>query len=339
MKGWPMKRSSATLATVFLCGVFAWPVLGFSEETSASTKPPAAEAALPPLGKPVSPAPNVPPVLDETALLAKLRSGVEADSMVAARKLAEVKTPAAFSALFDALSVGVSPKVAAVAIASLSAHLRPESLPVLELYAHHRNPELRKRALQGLSAFVLVPETAEPASAAAVKPDKKGQKVQKTQKTGAVPHEELAPRIVPHLIAALGDASSDVRGTAAESLGKRREKTAEGALIKLLLRKDSAAPPALGLIGGPETARALGEMIGTVPNYLLTQTLGGLLSRSDFGPEPARTEVVKMLGKMPGDQPVEFLTDYVKATDNDKELKARPSRAEAQKIIEQRTAK
>jgi len=122
-------------------------------------------------------------------------------------------------------------------------------------------------------------------------------------------------------------------------LGKRREKTAEGALIKLLLRKDSAAPPALGLIGGPETARALGEMIGTVPNYLLTQTLGGLLSRSDFGPEPARTEVVKMLGKMPGDQPVEFLTDYVKATDNDKELKARPSRAEAQKIIEQRTAK
>ncbi len=322
-----MTRPPKAIATVLLCGAtWLMPGLSLAEDTAPTHKPQVAEAGSPPLA--------VPPE-GEPALIAKLRSPTESEAVAAARKLVEMKTPTVQAALYDALALGVPPKVAAAVLAALSAQRSPDSLPVLELYTHHRNPDLRKRATQGLAALVVAPEENE-----APKPPVAGKKAPKvTAKAPTVPHEELAPKVVPQLIAALSDASADVRGVAAEALGKRREKSAEASLIKLLQRKDSAAPEALGLIGGADTARALGEMIGTVPNYLITQTLGALIRRPDFGPEPVRTEVVKMLGKMPGDQPVDILTDYVKATETDKETKARPSRAEAQKIIEQRTAK
>lgn len=325
-----MMKPPASFRTVLLCGV-TWllPSLSMAEETATTgtTKAPVGEAGTPPVAA---------TVFDEASLVAKLRSTTDSEAALAARKLGEAKTPGAQAALFDALASGVSPKVAAAALSALAAQRSPDSLPILELYSHHRSPELRKRATLGLAALVVAPEESETTA----KPPVGKKPIKAALKTGPlIPHEELAPKVVPQLIAALSDGSAEVRQVAAEALGKRREKSAESALIKLLLRKDSAAPEALGLIGGPDTARALGEMIGTVPNYLITATLGALLRRPDFGPEPMRTEVVKTLGKMPGDQPVDFLSDYVKATDTDKESKARPSRAEAQKIIEQRTAK
>jgi HEAT repeat protein len=181
----------------------------------------------------------------------------------------------------------------------------PSPASTLALYAHHRNPELRKQALAGLAALPVVVSPA------------------------AVP-------VVSLLIAALSDPSAEVRSVAAGALGARHEKSAEPALIQLLLRKDPAAPPALGQIGGPDTARALAEMIGNVPDGMILQTLGELLRRPDFGPEPVRVQVVKTVGKMPGSQTLDILGDYVTDTAKDK---LRPSRVEAQKIIEQRTAK
>ena len=88
-----------------------------------------------------------------------------------------------------------------------------------------------------------------------------------------------------------------------------------------------------------DTARALSEMIGNVPDSFITETLGLLLLRPDFGPDPLRLEVVKTLGKLPGSQPIDILSDYLKETGKDKADKARLSRTEANKIIEQRTAK
>lgn len=328
-----MKRSPATFLSGLVCSaLWFFPNHAVAEEIATTTKPQSTEAG----GQPGA----VTQPLDEIAMVSRLRSVSETEAIAAARKLGETTPGTGYAALFDVLSLGVSPKVAAAALSALTAYRRAESLPLFELYVRHRNPELRKRALQGLSALVLVPEVGASSGGGNPGPAKKSGKAAKPVSAPlAAPHEELAPKIVPLLLSALGDTHAEVRAVAAETLGQRREKTAEPALIKLLLRKDSAAPSALGLVGGPETARALGEMIGSVPNYLITQTLGELLRRPDFGGEPVRTEVVKMLGKMPGDQPVDFLTDYLKATDGDKEMKARPSRAEAQKIIEQRTAK
>lgn len=258
-------------------------------------------------------------------LLAELRRAVEAQAdaqaIAAVKKLGELGTPAAAEVLLGELATGMPPAVAQAALDSFASRKlvgSPDAFPVLALYARHRNPELRKQALAALAALPTAPAAgttaAEPGAGAA----------DRTAQTGDL------------LIAALSDASADVRAVAAQALGARHEVRAEPQLIKLLLRKDAAAPAALGQIGGPDTARALAEMIGSVPDRMILETLGHLLKRPDFGPEPVRVQVVKTVGKMPGSQTLDILGDYVKETAKDKQ---RPSRIEAQKIIEQRTAK
>jgi hypothetical protein len=74
--------------------------------------------------------------------------------------------------------------------------------------------------------------------------------------------------------------------------------------------------------------------VGQVPDGLLCQTLGDMLLRADFGPDPIRIEVVKTLSKVPGADSTSALVEYVAATEKDK---LRPSRAEAQKVIDQRS--
>ena len=295
-----------------------------------------AESAAPKSAKAASPgkdtkASKPDPAADALApVVADLRRvGSAADeqaAVAAAAKLGSLTSPAATDALLQELSTGLTPKVATAALDALIAQ-KPgaadtQLLPVLSLYARHRNVELRRRAVTVLAAL---PDTTNTSS------------------------------VVPLLIGALGDASAEVRQVAAQSLGARHEKSAEPALIKLLLRKDPAAPAALGQVGGPDTARALSEMIGNVPDRMILETLGELLKRPDFGPEQVRVQVVKTIGKMPGSQTLDILSDYVKATasgaaqgaakpaakagkDASKDA-PRPSRIAAQKIIEQRTAK
>jgi hypothetical protein len=294
-------------------------------------------------------APAAAPDVD-AALIGELRGSSEPAAVAAAQKLGASDSPHAAEALLDVLALGASPKVAGAALDALAAgkdrlpashrsQLIGESLQVLTVYAHHRSPELRKRAMASLAA--LVAPAAEPAPAAAAKSPAKAPS--KGAAPAAAPSASVsaseAAQVVPLLIAGLSDSSAEVRSVAAQALGDRREKTAEPALIKLLLRKDSAAPEALGKIGGADTARALSEMIGNVPDSFITETLGLLLLRPDFGPDPLRLDVVKTLGKLPGSQPTDILSDYMNQTGKDKADKARPSRAEASKIIEQRTAK
>lgn len=283
------------------------------------------------------------------ALSAELRKGDDA-AVAAVKKLGELGTPKALDVLLDELATGLSPKVAKAALDVLAARREHESntFPVLSLYAHHRNPELRKQALTALAALLPPAPGTTPAPAPAAPAAPAGKPAKALAKAPAkVPQKVLVPPpvmpastaagpVVPLLIAALSDANADVRQVAAQALGDHREKSAEPYLIKLLLRKDASAPVALGQIGGPDTARALAEMIGNVPDGMILETLGELLKRPDFGPENVRVQVVKTIGKMPGAVTLDILDDYVKDTAKDK---ARPSRTEAQKIIEQRTAK
>jgi HEAT repeat protein len=276
----------------------------------------------------------------EDSLLLELRAKGQKDEPAIAlvQKLGALDTPRSTEILLGELSLGMTPKVSGAVLDVLAARRSAESLPLLSLYARHRNPELRKRAVSALAALVLPPKAPEvKEGAAAAKPADKAKKPAAPAAPALTPAQQAT--VVPLLISALSDANADVRGVAAEALGARREKAAEPALIKLLLRKDPVAPAALGQIGGAETARSLAEMIGNVPDRLLGETLGMLLIRPDFGPDPLRLEVVKTLGKLSGSQPIDLLNDYVQATAKDKADKVRPSRVEAQKIIEQRTAK
>ncbi len=225
-----------------------------------------------------------------------LRSPEEQKAVEAATRIGEDASPRALDVALDELAVGVPPKVAAALLAGLAGRKEPRAVEVLTLYARHRMPELRKKAIVAL---------------------------------GEVPDQ----RPTPVLIAALSDSVEEVRAAAARALAKRKETSAEDALVKLLAHKDQAAVDALAQIGGPMLSRKLGELIGQIPDALLANTLGGLLERADFGPDPVRVDVVKAVAKLPGADATAVLTDYVKATEKDPK---RPSRAEARKALEAR---
>jgi hypothetical protein len=75
-------------------------------------------------------------------------------------------------------------------------------------------------------------------------------------------------------------------------------------------------------------------MLGSVPDPILCSALGDMLKRGDFGPDPIRVEVVRTLAKVPGADSTTALVEYVAATEKDKN---RPSRLEAQKVVDERS--
>jgi HEAT repeat protein len=232
------------------------------------------------------------------SLRAQLQSEDDQKAEDAAKKLGEAKDPKALDAILDALSVGAPPKVQAALLGDLSGKKDPRSLQVLEHYTKNRNPELRKKAV-------------------------------------AVLAELNDAKVVPLLVEVLGDSAEEVRAQAALSLGKRKERSAEGKLIKLLQHKDESAAKALALMATPELAHKISEMLGQIPDALFCTALGDMLKRPDFGPEPIRVEVVRTLAKVPGMDSTSALIEYVAATEKDK---MRPSRVEAQKIVDQRSS-
>lgn len=235
----------------------------------------------------------------EAELKEKLASDDDGAAIDAARRLGELEGPKALDVILDGLAVGAPPRVQAELLGALKGKRDPRSVDVLKLYARNRNPEVRKKAVAVLAEL---------------------------------PPSD--PRVVPVLLSTLSDSVEEVRAVAALALGKRKERSAEGKLVKLLQHKDAAAASALAQMATPELAHKLAEMLGQVPDALLCAVLGEMLTRPDFGPEPIRGEVVKALAKVPGIDATAALIDYVAKSEKDK---LRPSRLEAQKIIDQRS--
>jgi hypothetical protein len=233
---------------------------------------------------------------EDVAVKLQVQTSDDARADEAAKKLAASKDPKAAEAILELLSLGASPRHAAVLLGALSGRRDPKSVEVLTLFAHNRNTELRKRALNLL---------------------------------GGTPD----PKVVPVLIDGLSDGVAEVRAEAAAQLGKRKEKSAEPKLMQLLERQDSSAAAALAAIATPELAHKLAEKIGPIPDALLCDTFGEILKRPDFGPDTVRVEIVKTLAKIPTSDSTLALTEYLQATQKDPK---RPSRVEAEAIVNQR---
>jgi len=145
---------------------------------------------------------------------------------------------------------------------------------------------------------------------------------------GAIPDARAADV----LLARLGDTAPDVRAVAAETLAERKEAKAEPRLYELVKRNDSGAAAPLGILATPDTIARLAELQGRVDDNVLATTLGEYLKRDVL--DKLRLEVVVALGKIPGAGATTALVEYL-ATVPEKE--DRPSEAEAQKIIDQRS--
>jgi HEAT repeat protein len=232
------------------------------------------------------------------ALRGELLSGDEVKAQEAAQKLGASSDGKAIDVLLEGISLGASPRLLASMLSAIGGKRDARVVPVLAHYAKNRNRELRIKALAALGT-------------------------------------QADKRVVPALIAALSDSSADVRAEAALALGKRKERTAEASLLKLFIHKDPSAAGALAAIATPDLAHRLSELLGQVPDPQLCTTLGEILKRPDFGPDSTRSEIVKTLAQIPGIDSTTALIEYVAATEKDK---GRPSRLEAQGVVDQRSS-
>ncbi|MGM0597621.1 MAG: HEAT repeat domain-containing protein, partial [Myxococcota bacterium] len=111
---------------------------------------------------------------------------------------------------------------------------------------------------------------------------------------------KLYKKINKVLLQALRDYSTPVRAKAAWYLGKRKVKRAEESLLKLFKMKSEAAIDALGFIGGISTAKAFALRLEdeNAQKGKIINSIDTLLLRKDFGPEPVRVQLVKILGRI-----------------------------------------
>jgi HEAT repeat protein len=236
------------------------------------------------------------PAVDVNAAKADLMSNDPDRAAAAAQKLGTATEAGAIDVLLDALAMGLHPHVSAVALASVGLKNDPKSIDVLLHYATNRNADVRAQAILGMQAF-----------------DDK--------------------RIHGAVFEAFTDGEKSVRAAACKVVEVRKDKSAADPLIALLEKGDEATVNALAAIATPELSRRLGELIDEAPPALLAETLGAILLRKDLGKEEAYAQVVEALGKIPGEEAVVALSNYLSAVP---EKPPRLSRRRAAEIVAER---
>jgi HEAT repeat protein len=248
-------------------------VVLISSGAARASKKKAAPAEAAKVAKPIKP---VKPILPAEKL-AKVREILlgddEAGAVDAAKALGLSGASNAMEPLVDLLSVGGTPARVEAAVEALGALGDPRAIEVLETYAGHRSPEVRRRAIKAL---------------AAIKDE----------------------RVVPTLLDALGDAAPDVRAAAADALAARKEAKAAPRLLALVKRNDVGAAPALGLLATPELVPALAELQGTVDDNVVASALGEYLKRDDVS-DGLRVDVVRTIGRLSGASATTALVEYL----------------------------
>ncbi len=213
--------------------------------------------------------------VDVAAQKAALLGGDVDKGTVAAVELGKSDDAAAHGALLEGLATGLHPDTAAAALTSLASSPRPGDVTTLGRYVRARNVAVRAAAVRALGG-----------------------------------HADAGEKI----LAALRDQEESVRAAAAEAVVARKPKGAAEPLLALLDKGEVPAAKALAALADAELARVVAEHLGTAPDGVLAQCLGGILVRPDFGPEPARVQVVRALAKLAGPEAITALGDYVDAT-------------------------
>ncbi len=243
-----------------------------------------------------APAPKKSKGEDLAPVIAALSGAALEQAAAAAEHLGTSDQPAAHDALLDALALGLPAEVAVPAMAALVQHPAPPDVAALKRYANHRNPSVRGGALAALAMY----------------PD---------------------PQAHAAVVGGLHDTMGLVRTVAAQAAGHGRVREAVASLFALLALGEEPAARALAQLADPELARKIAEQLGKVPDASLALCLGLILKRTDFGPDTARVEIVRAIGKISDASAITALTDYIDATPKSP---PRPSRHEAEMMVEAR---
>jgi HEAT repeat protein len=215
----------------------------------------------------------------ETLRLA-LVSADDAAAIEAASTLGASGAPNAAEPLCEVLAAGAAPaRLQAVldALAKLGeAHqLRADQtiLDALSLYAGHRAPDVRRRAIKALGTVV-------------------------------------DARATPPLLERLGDAASDVRAAAAEALAARHENKAAHQMFALLAMGDAGVAGPLAALATPDMVPRIAELTGSIDDSVIADALGDYVKRGDV-PDKLRIDVLRTIGGLSGAVATTALVDYI----------------------------
>jgi HEAT repeat protein len=235
------------------------------------------------------------------AARAALAGEDDAAAIAAAESLGASGAANAAEPLAELLAAGAAParaEAARDALAKLGgagALTAARAFDVLDLYAGHHAPEVRQRAVKALGTI-------------------------------------KDPRVVPTLLARLGDAAPGVRAAAGEVLAARRERTATARLFALVKRGDAGAAAPLAALANPDLIPQVAELAGTVDESVLATVLGEYAQRADI-PDRQRVDVVRTIAGLGGVAATAALVEYVASVPAKDD---RPSRREAQKLLDER---
>lgn len=145
---------------------------------------------------------------------------------------------------------------------------------------------------------------------------------------GVLPDE----RVVGTLLERLGDSAPEVRAVAAEALAARKDVRSVPRLFKLVEKNDAGAAGPLGSLVPPDEIPRLAELRGRIDDGVLSSALGEFLKRPEVS-DQLRVDVVRTLGRIPGASATTALVEYLTTVP---EGEARPSKDEAQKLVDSR---
>jgi hypothetical protein len=198
----------------------------------------------------------------------------------AAGALGASGSAAAAAPLVEVLAAGTTDARAQSALDALAklgaAHLLgtgQTTIELLDLYAGHRAPDVRLRALKALGGV---------ADAA----------------------------VVPVLRERLGDAAPDVRAAAAEALAGRQEVKVAPRMFALLKLGDPGVAAPLAKIATPDLVPQIAELVGSVDDAIIASTLGEYVKRTDV-PDKLRVDVLRTIGRLAGAAATTALVEYV----------------------------
>jgi hypothetical protein len=214
------------------------------------------------------------------ALRLALVSADDAAAIEAASTLGASGAPGAAEPLCEVLASGAAPeRLQAVldALAKLGAahQLRADqtTLDALTLYAGHRAPDVRRRAIKALGTV-------------------------------------NDARATPPLLERLGDAASDVRAAAAEALAARHEGRAAHRMFALLAMGDAGVAGPLAALATPDMVPRIAELSGTIDDGVIADALGDYVKRADV-PDKLRIDVLRTIGGLSGAVATTALVDYI----------------------------
>ena len=143
-----------------------------------------------------------------------------------------------------------------------------------------------------------------------------------------------APRAFEVLDLYSGHHAPEIRQRAVKALGTIKDGRAVPTLLALIKRSDAGAASPLAALATPDLIPQIAELAGTVDDGVLATTLGEYAQRGDV-PDRLRLDVVRTIAKLSDASAATALVEYVTSVPTKED---RPSKREAQKLLDQRGA-